>query len=467
MSAASSSSVWVQTNIWSIKIVITEFWNSLHKLTALNYHQLKLKFSKAKPKTSTRELHWNWFISHVVCSIMDSHTYYSYHHLMMKKYNLREFVLLSKWRSQMKQLVMVGIRNFQVCARCRNHGIRKILKGHKKACNFKQCGCDKCLVTKDRQSFIAKEIAMHRYEIKNKTESTDDLTSLKLNIVRKKTCDVEPKRVEKEKIDIKAASKHTNRGEVRRDQMCSRCRNHGFNQLLRGHKNACPFASCICPKCEITKKRREIMAKQIKDYRNLKSSDCSISSPEIVKSPETIFYVEEMNSEQFVDYEPMENRDLFFMIQSLFEKYANQNVANKIQLVHAFASLARGDWEKIEKSLEQGNYSVVKFVAFWWRSLLCRVRVVWTFGRNVMWYRVDSSSLKILSKSFVKFYFFSTCLMSKFLWFRKGKYLNFVTYVVINYLPRQGQKDVAWLELFVFLCPINHQYYYLGEKKSF
>lgn len=258
---------------------------------------------------------------------------------------------------------MVGIRNFQVCARCRNHGVRKILKGHKKACSFKQCGCEKCLVTKDRQSFIAKEIAMHRYEIKNKNETFDDSTSLKLNIVRKKSFDVKPQSDEKETIK-KTVCKKKNKGEVRREQMCSRCRNHGVIQLLRGHKNICTFVNCICDKCEITKKRREIMAKQIKDYRNLKSSDSSISSPEVTKSPETILFVDEMNSEQFVDYEPMENRDLFFMIQSLFEKYANQNAEKKIQLVHAFTTLARGDWYRIEKSLEQGNYFMVKICGF-------------------------------------------------------------------------------------------------------
>lgn len=197
---------------------------------------------------------------------------------------------------------------------------------------------------------------MHRYEIKNKVESTDDFTSLKLNIVRKKTSDVKPAPVERKKNNVKTfPNEHKNNGEVRRDQMCSRCRNHGVIQLLRGHKNVCSFVNCNCDKCVITKRRREIMAKQIKDYRNLKTSEYSTRSPEAVKSPETVLHVDETSSEQFVDYEPIENRDLFFMIQSLYEKYANQNAENKIQLVHAFALLAKGDWERIEKSLEQGR----------------------------------------------------------------------------------------------------------------
>ncbi|CAM2107868.1 unnamed protein product [Caretta caretta] len=32
------------------------------------------------------------------------------------------------------------------CARCRNHGIRVLLKGHKKSCQFQGCQCDKCIL---------------------------------------------------------------------------------------------------------------------------------------------------------------------------------------------------------------------------------------------------------------------------------------------------------------------------------
>lgn len=254
---------------------------------------------------------------------------------------------------------MGGIRNLQVCARCRNHGVRVILKGHKKHCPHKLCSCDKCLVTKDRQSFIAKEIAMHRYEIKNKSESDSNPTpGLKLNLVRSKS--MEEKSLQSSVRESKRSSKYGKRsGEVRKDQLCSRCRNHGQNQLLRGHKNACPFANCICEKCEITVKRREIMAKQIKDYRSLKVSDESMSSqdlePTIVVPDFKALFIEPLNPQPFVGYEPVEDRDLFFMIQSLYEKYANQNTHNKVQLIYAFAHLARGRWDVIEKALDKGE----------------------------------------------------------------------------------------------------------------
>lgn len=251
---------------------------------------------------------------------------------------------------------MGGIRNFQVCARCRNHGVCNILKGHKKTCEFKQCGCDKCLVTKDRQNFIAKEIAMHRYEDKNNSESSNFVNQgLKLNLVRSRSIEEKTLRSIEVWSSKRVSERNTNSGEIRRDQMCSRCRNHGISRLLRGHKNTCVYVNCICEKCKITKKRREIMAKQIKEYRSLKPSEFLISSPETLDSSEAIQDFNRLTEAQFVDYEPIESRDIFFMVQSLFEKYANHSSDKKIQLIYAFTHLANGNWKEIENSLEKGK----------------------------------------------------------------------------------------------------------------
>lgn len=137
--------------------------------------------------------------------------------------------------------MMGGIRNFQNCARCRNHGIKNILRGHKKSCVFKQCNCDKCLATKDRQSFIAREIAMHRYEIKNQSETNGDVSmGLKLNLVRSKS--MEEKSSGSGEFwaakSPKICSKYNkSNGEVRKNQMCSRCRNHGVVRDFFLHNN--------------------------------------------------------------------------------------------------------------------------------------------------------------------------------------------------------------------------------------
>lgn len=248
---------------------------------------------------------------------------------------------------------MGRIRSLQVCSRCRNHNVKSILKGHKKNCEFKKCQCSKCLVTKDRQSFIAKEIAMHRYEVKRKEHVSDEkVGGLKMNFVR---CDNSELPVAEKTQEIKIRTKRLRAtSEVRMDQRCSRCRNHGVFQFLRGHKNKCPYVNCLCSKCEITKMRREVMAKQIKDYRNVKMQK---DTPARLTAVFENISSDDEKTESFVSYEPLEDRDLFFMIQSLYEKYGNQNTEKRIQFIYAFAQLAKRNWDQIETSLAEGKTS--------------------------------------------------------------------------------------------------------------
>ncbi|XP_070497944.1 doublesex- and mab-3-related transcription factor dmd-3-like [Chironomus tepperi] len=279
------------------------------------------------------------------------------------------------------------IRREQVCARCRNHGMASALKGHKKFCAFLDCDCVKCRETKIRQKFIAREIAFHRKN--SKSRFFDERSNSTEAAAPKLTND----------IDI-SSNKYL--CEVRRNQMCARCRNHGENQLIRGHKNSCKYNNCSCEKCQITKERRKIMAKQIKDYRmnpknlermeSLALSDYAAkyseendsgystspnTSPEadveMISFPTIIeecsnssdkddgeLTIDLTEKPDIPDIEPIFSRippemlNTFYMVQSLYEKYCLNDCQNKIQFVYAFVLLAHQNWSFVEGALTKG-----------------------------------------------------------------------------------------------------------------
>jgi hypothetical protein len=64
-----------------------------------------------------------------------------------------------------------------------------------------------------------------------------------------------------------SADERYEQGFLKRIPNCQKCREHGQQSRVKGHKRVCPFRDCDCSKCQLVTERQRLMANQIKMRR--------------------------------------------------------------------------------------------------------------------------------------------------------------------------------------------------------
>ncbi|KAI1280457.1 Doublesex- and mab-3-related transcription factor A2 [Halotydeus destructor] len=153
-----------------------------------------------------------------------------------------------------------------------------------------------------------------------------------------------------------------------RNPMCVRCRNHGLEKKVKGHKSHCPHKDCTCKECKLVKKRQRVMARQIALRRRQKNgtghteetaSDESDSDGEV--SPTTVKTFER-------HFDSLSRDDIRLICFKVFKnkriaestKFNRKRYEKTVKLARdSYEKCKRADVVKEEKEEDEGNAAKV------------------------------------------------------------------------------------------------------------
>ncbi|VDM68231.1 unnamed protein product [Strongylus vulgaris] len=139
------------------------------------------------------------------------------------------------------------------CGMCRQHSLVVETRGH--ICPFKNCGCEKCKLVRQRRSIMSTQIRLRREQDKRfqRTTNVSEADVIPLNTV-----------FETDKRD-----------DINMCYFCQKCKNHGILMWKKDHKRNCEYANCRCEQCDLIDTRRAL-DRHIKKSKDMKSGNLPV-----------------------------------------------------------------------------------------------------------------------------------------------------------------------------------------------
>ncbi|XP_068216416.1 uncharacterized protein [Palaemon carinicauda] len=143
----------------------------------------------------------------------------------------------------------------QHCTYCKNHGKKSRKTNHK--CEHEECACLLCKLTRLSRLIMRHQQRLWRHlKDSKRREDAADAGGGGGGAAAAAASYGPSTNGPPDSNGIANGSSST------KQQKCDMCRNHGKITSKRAHKNACPYQSCTCALCNLTRKRRDIMRHQ-------------------------------------------------------------------------------------------------------------------------------------------------------------------------------------------------------------